>query len=326
MPVVAAISEAFKFVGNSSESVRTLMSKNRFRRLQKQLGCFAPNYYEVSTENEMWDIIDKLKYPIIIKPAQCSGSRGSRKIECFDVELIHKVFADCLRYTFNGLVVVEEFVEMPSLTTIEGDVFLHQGKILYNGLFSTTRAKWAPMVPMTYTAPAVISTDQYAKITNTLNKIFKTVGIEHGEYNIEGYFTTNYEFFVIEVNVRQGGHEIPLLIRDFTGIDYSRLLVSTAVGDDSYWNEVKDGSYHTRNIIKQTVFSQYNGNYEGLSIDSKLKDVVYRVVECKHEGEVVQRCVDGTSLVAIVDMEFPSRKEQLDVYDKVNDLVIVKSV
>jgi biotin carboxylase len=325
MPIVAAISETFGFVGNSRESIQTLMSKNLFRSLQKQLGCFIPDYYEVSTENELWDAIDKSTYPIIIKPAQCSGSRGSRRIDNYDRERIAAVFSDCLHYTTNGKVIVEKFIEMPSLTTIEGDVFLHHGSILYDGIFSTTRAEWAPMVPMTYTAPAVINSVQRAKITDTLGKVFDAAGVVHGEYNIEGYFTANNEFFIIEVNVRQGGHEIPLLIRDFTGIDYSRLLVTTAVGDDTYWNEVVAGRFHTRNIIKQTAFSQYDGKYVGLSVDSKLKDRVYRIVECKQDGEAVQHCVDGTTLVAIVDMEFPSRKEQLDVYDKINKLVMVQT-
>lgn len=326
MPIVAAISETFGFVGNSYESIRTLMSKNRFRSLQKQLGCFTPDYYEVSTEDELWDAIDNLRYPIIIKPAQCSGSRGSRRIDSCDRERIAAVYSDCLHYTTNDKVIVEEFVEMPSLTTVEGDVFLHHGKMLFDGIFSTTRAEWAPMVPMTYTAPAVINSVQQAKIINTLSKIFNVAGVVHGEYNIEGYFTADDEFFVIEVNVRQGGHEIPLLIQDFTGIDYSRLLVSTAMGDDAYWNEVVARQIHTRNIIKQTVFSQYDGTYIGLNIDPKVKDMVYRIVECKQKGELVQRCVDGTSLVAIVDMEFLNRDKQLDVYDKINELVMAKTI
>lgn len=325
MPIVAAISEDFGFVGNSRESIQTFISKSRFRSLQKRLGCFAPDYYEISTEEELWDSIDELKYPIIIKPAQCSGSRGSRRIDGFDKDLIHNVFSDCLRYTFNGKVLVEEFVEMPSLTTIEGDVFLHNGKILYDGLFSTTRAEWASMVPMTYTAPAVIDPLQQAKIISALDKVFRASGIRHGEYNIEGYFNADGEFFIIEINVRQGGHEIPFLIKDFTGMDYTRLLVSTSVGDDSYWEKEMESKPVYRNIIKQTTFSQFNGKYDGLFVDPLIEGNVYRIIENKKKGEMVEQCVDGQSLVAIVDLEFQRREEQLRVYDKMNDLILVKT-
>ena len=82
-----------------------------------------------------------------------------------------------------------------------------------------------------------------------------------GEYNIEGYFNKKGDFFVIEINVRQGGHEIPLLINDYTGIDFCKLLVSTAVRDTDYWEYVKNYERHYRFAIKQTTFSQKAGKY-----------------------------------------------------------------
>ena len=80
------------------------------------------------------------------------------------------------------------------------------------------------------------------------------------------------------------------------------------------------------NIIKQTTFSQYKGKYNGLAIDKCVKDYVYRINENKVMGETVDMCIDGQSLVAIVDMKFPDRQSQLKVYDKMNALVTVKII
>ena len=326
MPIVAKISQVFGLIGNSEESISSFMSKNKFRALQKRVGCFSPSYYEITSVDEIWSIIDKLKFPIIIKPAQCSGSRGSRRIDSLDRDFIINTSNDCFHYTTNGKVVVEEFVEMPILTTVEGDVFIHNDKILYDGIFSTTRAAWAPMVPMTYTAPVVIEEMRLKQLHEVLKKLFTEAKIKHGEYNIEGYFTKDGDCFIIEINVRQGGHEIPLLIRDFTGIDYTKLLVSTSVGDDSYWNNIINKTVAFRNIIKQTTFSQYEGKYGGLVIDATVKDKVYRVLEKLKKGDKVEKCVDGQSLVAIVDLEFPNRESQLQVYEKVNELIKVITI
>lgn len=326
MPIVARISESFSLIGNTLKSVNSLMSKNMFRGLQKRIGCFSPAYFEISTVDEIWGGIEKLTFPIIIKPAQCSGSRGSRRIDNLDKEYILKTCKDCFRYTTNGKVVVEEYIDMPSLTTIEGDIFIHNGIILFDGLFSTTRSEWAPMVPMTYTAPVVLDEERCEKLKETLKKLLLEANIKHGEYNIEGYFTNENDCFIIEINVRQGGHEIPLLIKDFTGIDYTKLLVSTSVNDDSYWNEVLNSSVVYKKIIKQTTFSQYEGIYDGLLIDSTIKDYVYRTLEFQKKGEKVEKCIDGQSLAAIVDMEFPDRQSQLKVYNKINNLVKVKTI
>lgn len=325
MPIVAAITEEFNFVGNSLASIRSLMFKDCFRAMQKKIGCFLPAYSVLSRVDEVWDVVSRLHFPIIIKPAQCSGSRGSKRIIEFDKDVISSVCKDCFHYTTNGKVVVEEFVDMPTLTTIEGDVFIHKGKIIYDGLFSTTRAVWAPMVPMTYTAPVVINKTQLDKLYVVLRKLFTSAGITHGEYNVEGYFTKDDDCFIIEINVRQGGHEIPLLIKDFTGIDFNKLLVSTSVGDDSYWKEVVGVKPNCRSIIKQTVFSQYDGKYDGLLIDPLVDGHIYRTFEFVKRGDVIKQCVDGTSIVAIVDMEYQSREEQLFVYDKMNELISVKT-
>lgn len=326
MPIVARISQSYGLIGNSEESISFLMSKNKFRALQKRVGCFSPSCFEITSVDEIWTIIDKLRFPIIIKPAQCSGSRGSRRIDTLDKEYIVDTCKDCFHYTTNGKVVVEEFVAMPILTTIEGDIFIHNGRVLYDGIFSTTRAAWAPMVPMTYTAPIVISEERLSHLHHVLESIFREANIKHGEYNIEGYYSKDGDCFIIEINVRQGGHEIPLLIKDFTGIDYYKLLVTTSVGDDTYWNEVVDKMAVYQYIIKQTTFSQYDGKYDGLRIDPCVKDYIFRIVEKKETGEKVDRCIDGQSLVAIVDMKFPDRQSQLKVYDKMNSLITVKTI
>ena len=75
----------------------------------------------------------------------------------FDQLLIESAYDECVKYSRNGQVTIEEFVEMYSLTTIEGEVFLYNDQVLWEGLFSTTRASFAPMVPMTYSIPLILS-------------------------------------------------------------------------------------------------------------------------------------------------------------------------
>lgn len=324
MPIVTRIANVMGLVGNSEDGINILMSKSRFRDLQKQLGEYCPGHFATSSYEEVLERLPELNYPIIIKPCECSGSRGSRKITSFDEKIIQEVFNDCKKYSRNDKVAVEEYVEMPSLTTIEGDLFLYNGEILWDGLFFTTRASWAPMVPMTYTAPLFLEKGKFDKLKDTLSKLFKAAGVQFGEYNIEGYFNKKGDFFVIEINVRQGGHEIPLLVYDFSGIDLCKLLVSTAVRDTDYWEYVKNYERHYRYAIKQTTFSQEAGEYAGLYIDESIKQYVTRTLEYLKEGDAVEKCVDGTSLVAIVDLIFPTFDEQLACYERINELIRIK--
>lgn len=324
MPIVTRISQELGLVGNNCDSINTLISKSRFRDLQKQVGVFSPAHFVASSLTEVLQRLSELSYPVIIKPCESSGSRGVRKIESFDEKLIEKVFSECQNHSRNDMVVVEEYVEMTSLTTIEGDVFIYDGEILWDGLFNTTRASWAPMVPMTYSGPLFIEEKRIGIIKDTLSKLFKSSGVQYGEYNIEGFFNEDDEFFVVEINVRQGGNEIPMLIQDYSSVDLCKLLVSTSVGDSTYWDYLKNHKRQCRYAAKQITYSAESGKYAGLFIDESVAKYVTRTYEYVKVGDTVEKCVDATSHVAIVDLVFPTFEEQITYYDKITDLVRVK--
>ena len=222
MLIVNRIAEQLNLAGNPVEGIKVLMSKSKFRALQKRIGVFSPVHYEVLSTEEAISVAERLKYPIIVKPCESSGSRGCIKIDQFEYNKVISAFHKCKHYSRNGKVVIEEFVTMPSLRTIEGDVFVLGDSIIWDGMFYTTRASWAPMAPMTYTGPMLIDKDQWDSIKSVVTSLFDAAKIRFGEFNIEGYFTSTGEFFVIEINARQGGNFLPYFLQSFTGIDYDR--------------------------------------------------------------------------------------------------------
>ena len=323
MLIVNSIAEKLGLIGNPVDGIANLLLKNRFRELQRQAGVVCPNLFIVDTLSALEDKLSELTYPLVIKPCESSGSRGTKKINSYDEQIIEEAFADSKKYSRNGLIVVEEYIEMPSLTTIEGDIFLYDGEMLWDGFFYTTRSLWAPMVPMTYTAPLLFDHNRMNIITDTLSRLFDAADIRFGEYNVEGYFTNTGEFFVLEINARQGGNEIPMFIKTTTGVDMNRLLASTAVGDTNYWNYLKTYKRESHYTIKHLVFSYKEGEYAGLQIDNSIQKHITRIVELLKKGDHVDKCVNSTNIVAIVDLEFPSYKEQHQICDRMDELIHV---
>lgn len=324
MLIVNSIAEKLGLNGNPFEGVKDLMSKSRFRELQRRAGVYAPSHFEVTTAEEAVSVSGTINYPIIVKPCESSASRGCKVIESFDSEDIAKAFLACQQLSREKKVVVEEFVEMPSLRTIESDIFVMGDIILWDGLFYTTRARWAPMVPMTYTAPILMDEDKQDMIKSSVSRVFKVAGIRFGEFNMEGFFTKTGEFFIIEINARQGGNFLPNFIRRFTGIDYNRLLVTTSVNDDSYWNAIASSERESRYCIMHSIYSQKEGSYKGLTIDSTISAHVTNVTELLVAGDKVKKCVDGTSIVASVDLEFDSIDELYEITPQVIDSIHVE--
>lgn len=308
--------------GNSVESVQKLLSKNNFRKLQKEIGEFSP----VSFETQLFDddtiaSIEKLYYPIIIKPSESSGSRGTTKFESFDKESMQRAFDECKEFSRNKYVTIEEFVPMVGTDVYNADVFVVDGKILWDGWYGGKRPELLPMVPMTKVLPPIISDENKKRIENVVERHIKASGVTLGEFNVETYITPNNDIFVIEINPRQAGDDIPKLIYEHTGIDLTKLLVSLSVNDTKYYDEIKDVKRECNFITLQVVFPHVAGIYEGLYIHEDLKAYVRWINEFIKKGTHVEIAQNAEDSVAYVDLRFDTREAQIKYTDKIEDYI-----
>lgn len=323
MKVVAYVAETMNLVGNSVKAVDTLASKKSFRRMQKECGMFAPSYFEVSTLEELNEKIGGMKFPVIIKPSESSGTRGTTKIASADeTEKIGQAYELCSSFSRNDLVTIEEYIKMPSLTVIEGDVFVNNGEIMWDGLFLTRRSPAAPMIPMTYMFPVRLEEKKYERVKSDLTAAIKNSGIKHGQYNAEAYFTEEGELFIIEINARQGGNQIPKAIKLHSGIDMDKLLVTTAVDDNSYWEELKSFERLDRIMAWHLIFPRNAGVYRGLKISESIADKVKSAQEFESVGTVLENTTNAASIIGIAEVEFKDFAEQDDICEKIEELIV----
>ena len=311
MPVVAYISEQLGLVGNNPDTINRFISKFEFRQLQKQAGIFCPKYIESDECAQAEAELEGFNHPIIVKPSIYSASRGVTKIFKNQTERFHHAFQLCKELSLNGKVTIEEYVEMSSMETIEGDVFVMGDEILWNGIFTTRRSIMAPMIPMTYIFPAILSYHELSIIKTTISKVFKKAGVRYGEYNIEMYFTSEGELFIIEINPRQGGHRITQMIKQHTGIDFNKLLVTTVVGCNEYYDSIRKVNEARNFLTHHVIFSNYSGIFEGIEQKPIITKYITGVEFPKAVGTTINQRKNGADYIAYTTLQFPDRDTQL---------------
>lgn len=323
MPVVAYVAETLNLVGNTVNSVSKLGIKYQFRMLQHELGMYAPrciicNSFENALEN-----IANLSFPVIIKPAQSSGSRGAYKVESYDeFKISCNRWNACRDFSLDKKVLMEEFIEMPNLKrVIDGDVFIYKNSIFMNGLFSSCRNPKCPTVPSTQIYPIVLKQEYLDEVKNVLVQLFAMAGIVHGEYNIEMYYSNDNQLFCIEINVRQGGNGIPEMIYEHCGVDMYKLLVSTTMGDDMYFDNMINGNNMCKYVLRHGVFGSVRGVYKRVEISPQIYPYMKRIKEVVNKGEVVNPCKEAGDVIAYVDFEFDNREQQLFFADNIENYV-----
>ena len=322
MSDVAHIVNQLGLVGNPENAVATLSSKTSFRALQKKEGLFAPDFLEDASIEQVLSDKEPLSYPFIIKPDQSSGTRSVTSItDSCDKDIIKKAINAARSVSRNGKAIAEKFIPMPARTVIEGEIFLHKGEILWDGLFHTVRSQNVPSIPMTYVFPLHEEERRVYQIKDSLTKAFSTAGIIHGEYNIEMYFTMDDEPFLIELNPRQGGNDLPQYVKESCGIDMTRLLVTTAMGDDDYWNSLHHSQRNINNIIHHVLYPHTNGIYKGLKIIDFISAHILQIRINPVIGEKIEKAHDASFDIGYVDLSFDDAEEQMYAAMRIEDLI-----
>lgn len=323
MTVVAYVSEKMNLVGNTLESILNVSSKIGFRMLQKKIGVYAPEYVLTASFEEAQQLADRLTFPIVIKPSKSSGSRGTTIVP--DRSQFAKYREDweiCSRYSMDDQVVLEEYVEMdPPGHTIEAEVFVCNGQFLWDGLFTNLRRLDALSIPMTNVFPPLLSEEQLREVKENIERMFHGAGIVFGEYNIELFYTNTNKLFCIEINPRQGGSGMPDLVQKYSGVNMYRLLVTTVMGDNSYFEELLQEDREGRFVVRYEVFSQKDGVLEQLSITPELQPYVSQIVLDVQPGEQVDACHTAEDMIAFVDLEFENRESQMKAVGMIEEMI-----
>ena len=321
MANVAWISEKLNLPGNPESSIRTLLSKSKFRDLQEHLGLFCPKHIVVSNEKEVFSAVKNIGFPVIIKPVLSSGSRGTTVITHWDEDMIRDAYSQCANYSRNGKVSVEQYVEMSSLIAYDAEIFVCDGEILWDGLYASIRSDDAPMLPIMESLPLMVSNEGLKKIKTAVGQLIHESGIKLGEYNAETYFTTSGDCFVIEINPRQAGNHIPDLVYEHSGVNFTKLLCTTAVGDYEYLESTKETHRINRPVTMFVVYAEQAGKYEGLEIDKDIQQYVVWSENLVKIGEIANKKENAGDAVAFVRMQFDSIEQQEDITDRIIQLI-----
>lgn len=318
----AYIANELGLVGNPENAVDIFSSKSGFRTFQNKEGLFAPAFLPDDKIEQLLTDDRSFPFPAVIKPDQNSGTRGVALVmDAYDRGAIDQAIRTARTISRNGKAIAEEYIPMPSQMVIEGEIFIHHGEILWEGLFHTVRSKTTPMIPMTYVFPLQETERKTMLLKEALIKAFRSAGIQHGEYNIEMFFTPDERPFLIEINPRQGGNDLPRYVQESCGIDFTRMLVTTAMGDDDYWDSLKGFKRQKVCITHHMLFPRKNGRFRGFQIAESLSDCIYRTHLDIRIGDEVEETVDGSSSIGYVDLRFSEPEEQMNVSNHLEEMI-----
>lgn len=312
-PTAAYVCEKMGFPTNPYESVLILSNKDTFREyLRAHNFCvpYAESYTDIDT---MKANASKFKFPVMVKPVDCSGSKGINKI--YSSDEYDFAFNDAMKYSRCKRLVVEEFIEKKGYQ-VSGDGFTVDGILKFrcfgNEFYSNNGIK--EYVPLGECWPSVLDKVTQDKIHDELQRLVTELGMKTGAYNIEVILDKDDNVYILELGARNGGSLIPQITQYATGVDMVEYTIKAALGEDCSGISMVEPNGYWSNYM---VHSKKSGKFVKVEIDDALKDnfVEYQT-DFKPGDEVFAFENSGHALGTMV-FKYNSMEE---MFDKINHL------
>ena len=220
------VADKLGLVGNSMEATYKSTNKHLMRKAFEENGDPSPRSILVDNNTKLDDL--DLKYPVIVKPTDRSGSRGIYKLD--NKNQLEKAVYLAINEGFEKKALIEEYAKGQEYS-VEGISFKGDHHILAVTMKYTTGAPH--FIETGHLQPAPIDKQTYEKIEKIVKHALDSLGIKNGASHSEIKIDEDGTIKIIEIGGRMGGDCIGSdLVWYSTGIDYVKAVIQIACGEE----------------------------------------------------------------------------------------------
>lgn len=306
-PTAAYVSDKLGLPGNTYNSVKLLSEKDLFRNFLLNNGFNAPRSVSIINEND-FENVRFLSFPIMIKPTDSSGSKGVAKID--NISQLSKAVKYAKSFSRNNRIIAEEYIESYG-PQIHGDGFVIDGELIFHYLGDHHYNKAInPFVPYSTTWPSIQEKHIISKIEEELNRAISLSGFKNGAINIEVRTTESGEIFIMEIGPRSGGNFVPQVVKYATNFD----MINATL--DFYENkDVTIPKINAKYSAYYVLHNDIDGILKRITISDEIQNKIKEFHQYVKPGEKVNSFQGANAAIGVLLLIFSSQKE-MDYYIK----------
>lgn len=225
MPTVSYIAEELKLVGNSQECTILTTNKYEMRKKLKKGGIPIPEFQLIKKEQDI--DFKKIKFPVIVKPIDRSGSRGIYK--AVNLNELTIAMKNAKEVSFTDDILIEEYIDGKeySIETISQNG-VH--KILQVTEKFTSGAP--NFIETAHLSPARVDYASKQEIFEVIEKSLEVLKVKNGASHSEIKISSEGKVKIIEIAARMGGDFIGSdMVEISTGFDFVKSVIKVAIGE-----------------------------------------------------------------------------------------------
>lgn len=233
VPAAAELAHRLGLPGLNPASALVARNKLECRRVTAEAGIASPAFGFAADERETDEVLSRVGLPCVVKPTDESGSVGvtlcRSRHEVLErvAELAHTFVNRCGQHHVPGAL-IEQFLEGPEVSV---ETMTYRGRHHVQGVTSKLLGSLPSFVELGHTFPAHWPGDMTGAAADLAIAALRAIGFDFGAAHTEIKLTSDGPF-LIEVNPRIAGDNIPRLIWHAVGVPFLEEYVRMHMGAD----------------------------------------------------------------------------------------------
>ncbi|NLN48701.1 MAG: ATP-grasp domain-containing protein, partial [Clostridiales bacterium] len=158
--------ETAQHVKNKYE-VRHILSENRIDDVSQ--------YYEIDNIDQLDGIKDSIRFPVMVKPCDGSGSKGASRVD--DIGDLKSASSKAIEASLIGKALIEDFIEGSEYGV---ESFFLNGEIYVLGIMKKIMTEPPIYAELGHAMPSGLTNELKKRITEITKLAIKALGINHG--------------------------------------------------------------------------------------------------------------------------------------------------
>ncbi len=232
---VAKVSEELNLPSYISYK-RALSVTNKAFMKQQMKECDIPTS-NFKTVKSIYEEVNSLSYPLIVKPADCNSSKGVLKVN--NSAEFKYALEQALLLSRTSTAIVEEFV---SGDEISADFYVDGSTPILLSTTKTVKAKGTNGFTIIGSEYPVLTREQEEQLLLIASKISKGFDVKDSPLLVQLIYS-NGKFNVIEFSARMGGGSKYKLIQEISGVNIMSKYVDLILGGKPHIAPIKNQQY-----------------------------------------------------------------------------------
>lgn len=224
------IAKKLSLNGLNYETAKLIKNKYLVRkRLCECCADTADQAYEADLGTDLKTLSETIRYPVMVKPCDGSGSRGAGKANNPD-----EFFSACKSAIDSSVTNRAEIESFITGNEYGVETFTENGNVHILAVMKKKMTAPPFYAELGHTVPSGLKPDTEAKVKVCAEKALQALGVNFGSVNMDLIITDDEKIHIVDIGARMGGnligsHIVPIT----TGIDYIGNMIKAAVGDET---------------------------------------------------------------------------------------------